>query len=123
MNINSAIYKLYSGEKSIVQYKQYLTSKEDVNFIQYKFYKDGKLDFIHIEIPQIPEIIMISNVNIEYAKYHFIVDKNIKNIVKEDGILIIKKIILINIYNIIDYSKFKIDFDVTLAKISIRSCL
>jgi len=126
-NINSALFNLYSGNKSIIQYKQFLSIKKDVNYIQYKqLYEDD--NSIYIEIPKIQEITMISNINIDSknknAGYEFIIDKNI---IKKESILIKDyknfKNIFLRIYNITNYSEFLVSFDVTLTKKSIRSSL
>ena len=120
-SLNTAIYRLYSIDDSILQYRQYLGINPDITYIYHKqLYKDD----LYIEIPEIPEIIIISNIKIHNntANFEIIADKNI--IKCGDSILIKKyKKVFIRIYDITSHKNFKISFDVTLAKLSLRSCL
>jgi len=117
--MNSAIYKLYSLSKSIYQYRQHLTIKPDALFgYEKEICKD---DSMHIYIPDIPEIIILSDIDIKFAKYEIITDKRI---VRNLGSILVKKYknVSIRVYDIEDYEKMEISFNITLAKNSIRSC-
>jgi hypothetical protein len=118
--MNSAIHILYSSSHSIYQYRQYLTINPDVIFTyQRDLYKD---DSIYIDIPDIQEIIFLSDIQIESGKYEIIADKRI---VRDITSILVKKYknITIRLYDILDYEKMVLSFNVTLAKKSIRSCL
>jgi|Laugresu1bdmlbsd_1035121.scaffolds.fasta_scaffold05135_5 hypothetical protein len=122
-NINSAIYKLYSSEKSIIQYRQNIfININDINYIIHKeLYEDD--DSVYIEMPNIPEITIISDVCLNKdANYEFIADKNI---IKNTESILVKKYkkVFIRIYNITSYDSLIISFVVTLTKNNIKSCL
>ena len=118
--MNSAIYMLYSLPQTIYQYRQQLTINSDTIFTyQRQLYKD---DSIYIDIPDIPEIIIISDIHIDSAKYEIIADKRILG--KITSIIVKKyKNITFRIYDIEDYEKMNLSFNITLAKKSIRSCI
>lgn len=117
--MNSAINILYSIPQSIYQYKEHLTINQD-SF--YTYHKEVYNDSIYIELPDIKEIIILSNFIIENGDYEIIADKQILG--KVNSILLKKyNKLLIRVYNIKDYNSFKISFDVTLAKPYIKSCL
>jgi hypothetical protein len=119
--MNSAIHRLYSSPKSVYQYRENLTSSPDVLYTYHKdIYRDNS---IYIEIPEVPEIITISDIRIESSgKYEIIADKQI---IGEVSSILVKKYkkVTIRVYDIENYEKFNISFCVTLAKNSIRSCL
>jgi hypothetical protein len=115
--MNSSIHILYSLSQSIYQYRHNSFISNDNIFSSHR-----ELDSIYIDIPDIEEIIIISDIHINYGKYEIIADKRILG--KMTSILLKKyKNITIRIYDIEDYKKISISFDVTLAKKSIRSCL
>lgn len=119
MNLNSAIYRLYSTSESIFQYRQKLNIHPDTLYL---YHKELYTNSIYIEIPDIKEIVIISNIISNNSNYEIIADKNI--IGKMDSILVKKyKKIYIRVYDINNYDSFNISFDVTLAKKSIRSSL
>jgi len=119
--MNSAIRTLYSNPQSVYQYRERLTLNPDTLYEYHReLYKD---DSVYIDIPDIPEIFILSDIRVEaYGKYEIIVDKRIIGEVKS---LLVKKYkkITIRLYDIQDYEKFSISFDITLAKPSIRACL
>jgi len=115
MSLNQYINRLYSSNRSIIQYREILTTRIDP--IYQVSFKKGSL---YIEIPDIQDIIIISNIN-SNANYEIIADENIIN---DNNILLTRyKKVVIRIFDIKDYDTFYISFDVTLAKKSIRSCL
>ena len=118
--MNSSIYILYSLPQSIYQYRQHLTFNSDNTFISYREIEND--DSVYIDIPNIPEIIIISDIHIDSGKYEIIVDKRILRNIKS---VFLKKYknVSIRVYDIEDYKKLTISFDVTLAKKSIQSCL
>lgn len=119
MNLNSAIYMLYSIKESIFQYREILTINHDTLYL---YHKDINSDSIYIEIPDIKEIFIISNIKTNKSKYDIIADKNI--IKNEESIFVQKyKKVYIRVYEIENYEIFNISFDVTLAKKNIRSNL
>jgi hypothetical protein len=118
--MNSAIYTLYSLPNSIYQYRQHLNIKPDVLFGCVR--ENHKDDSIYIDIPDIPEIIILSDIDIKFAKYEIIIDKRI---VRNVCSILVKKYknVVIRVYDVEDYEKMEISFNITLAKKSIRSCL
>lgn len=120
--MNSAIRILYSIPQSIYQYREQLTLNNPNVLYEYnkELYKD---DSIYIGLPDISEILILSDIRVEgHGKYDIIVDNRILREVK--SILVKKyKKVTIRVYDIQDYEKFSISFDITLAKPSIRSCL
>ena len=120
MNLNSAIYILYSMPESIFQYRQTLDINPDTLYL---YHKEIYTDSIYIEIPDIKEIIIISNIiSNNNSKYEIIADKNIMGRIDSISVKKYKKI-YIRVYDINNYDSFNISFDVTLAKKSIRSSL
>lgn len=122
MNLNSAIYRLYSSTESTFQYRQTLTINSDTLYL---YNRELYTDSIYIEIPDVKEIIIISNIKVNNnTKYEIIADKNIISRSCIDSILVKKyKKVYIRVYDIDNYDLFNISFDVTLAKNSIRSSL
>jgi len=110
MNLNSAIYTLYSLEESIIEYKQTISLNSDP-FYHKEIYEDS----IYIEIPDIKEIFIISNIVTNECNYEVIADKYILGPV---NIILVKKHkkVSIRLYNIRNYHSVKISFDITLAK-------
>jgi hypothetical protein len=117
--MNSAINILYSIPQSIYQYRENLTINQN---LFYTYHKQVSKDSICIELPDIKEIIILSNFILENSDYEIIADKQILGKINS---IFVKKYtkIVIRVYNIKDYNSFKISFDVTLEKPSIKSCL
>ena len=120
MNLNNAINRLYSTSRSVYQYTQTLTIIPDT---MYLYHKEIYTNSLYIEVPDIKEISIISNIRINgSAKYDFIADKCI--ISNKSCIIVARyKKVYIRVFNIDNYDSFSISFDVTLLKNSIRSSL
>jgi hypothetical protein len=112
MNLNSALYILYSLTESIIEYKQEITVDSDPLWNMYNSLCD---DSVYIDIPDIKEMFIISNIVTNNCNYEVIVDKNILGSIK---VVLLKKHkrVSIRLYNLKDYNSFKISFDVTLTK-------
>lgn len=116
MNLNSAIYTLYSIPESIIEYKEEIKIYSD-----HLYHKELYDDSIYIDIPDIKEIFIISNIVVHKGNYEIIADKNILGSIP---IILFQKYkkVSIRLYNIKEYKSLKISFNVTLAK-KIRSFL
>ncbi len=121
MSLNSAIRTLYSNPRTVYQYRENITHNPDPLYLSNKeLYKNNSL---YIEIPSIPEIIILSDITVNTdVNYEIIADKRILGNVQS---ILVKKYhkVIIHIYDIKDFQSLKISFDVTLAKPSVRSCL
>lgn len=120
MNLNNSLNRLYSISDSVYQYRQTLTIIPDT---MYLYHKEIYTDSLYIEIPDIKEISIISDIRVKGpAKYDIIADKFI--ISNKSCIVVARyKKVYIRVFDIDNYDSFNISFDVTLFKKSIRSSL